>query len=302
MSVVEPVDIVLQKTLRAAGEEFYIRFLKQSIFARWAEIVGESNSRHWLPVLIKEKTLFVKTYESAWLNELTFYKKEIIGNINRIVTGGEFEIVNEIKPAPVYEKPSKTTLDLIDGNFGEPPPPEKLPGDLRKVNLTDEEISEIENLAELKNIVTKTLINRLKLEKLRIKNGWHKCKKCNSLCPPEKIFCDLCYMTESGEMRRKIRQVFTDAPWLSFPAVRREVLKTMPHMKNECTLSVIASERATLLNRIAGRIPFGDKTSPDAMTLVMLKKQVEPENLTPKLIDAALKEMFFSRADRPFKG
>lgn len=48
----------------------------------WQEIVGTNVSAHTKPINIKDKIFFVKVDSSAWCNELSFFKKEIIKKIN----------------------------------------------------------------------------------------------------------------------------------------------------------------------------------------------------------------------------
>lgn len=51
----------------------------------WKEIVGTNVSAHAKPTHIQDKIFFVKVDSSAWCNELSFFKKDIIKKINEKV-------------------------------------------------------------------------------------------------------------------------------------------------------------------------------------------------------------------------
>jgi len=48
----------------------------------WEKVVGTNVSAHTKPINIQGKIFFVKVDSSAWCNELSFFKKDIIKRIN----------------------------------------------------------------------------------------------------------------------------------------------------------------------------------------------------------------------------
>ena len=126
-----------------------------------------------------------------------------------------------------------------------------------------------------------------------------KCKLCNNLCEPGKILCDMCEIYERNKMRDKIRKIFCEKPSTKFYQVQEQIIKDMPHMKIECSLMIIESIWAGLINETAARVSYGDNKSDSAKFLVMLYKQVDRENLTAAIINRALKELRFNLADQP---
>ncbi|MDI6734833.1 MAG: DUF721 domain-containing protein [bacterium] len=48
----------------------------------WPDVVGDNVSAHTKPLSIQDKIIFVKVDNSAWCNELSFFKKDIIKKVN----------------------------------------------------------------------------------------------------------------------------------------------------------------------------------------------------------------------------
>ncbi len=48
----------------------------------WPAVVGDNVSAHTKPLSIQDKIIFVKVDNSAWCNELSFFKKDIIKKVN----------------------------------------------------------------------------------------------------------------------------------------------------------------------------------------------------------------------------
>jgi predicted nucleic acid-binding Zn ribbon protein len=70
------------------------KLLEYEAVLRWEEIVGEKIARATTPTKISRGVLFISVKTSAWRNELTMRKKEIMLKINS--TLGQ-EVVLDIK-------------------------------------------------------------------------------------------------------------------------------------------------------------------------------------------------------------
>ena len=144
-----------------------------------------------------------------------------------------------------------------------------------------------------------TLLAQERGKKFRLLKGWHKCKKCDALCPPEENFCEVCRIKEREAMKKFLFAILNERPWLKTFDAQKILLKRMPHMRTECTPDAIDSARTSLIQSLAGRIRFGDETSPDVKKLVMLEKRLPPEKITPVIIKRTLDDLKFNLADRP---
>ena len=304
MNKFESIDKILIKTAAQDKTGFGEKILCLSVCQRWKEIAGNLSEKI-SPIKIQGKTLIISAENSAAKDNAKFLAKNIIEKTNEIVGRGE-KIIEKISFGNSLQKPKKIPDKFFDSIKKIPNKKNFSEEDLNKIILTDEEISDCEKKSsavkdeKYRQELTKIFISRKKLEQLKIQNGWHKCKICGELCEPEKNFCDFCKINEQDKMRKKIRKIFYDEPATTFYGAQEKIFQEMPHMKKECTLSVIESERASLIRETAARVSFGDKKSDDAKFLVMLFKQVDEKNLTDALIEKALNELRFNLADRKF--
>jgi predicted nucleic acid-binding Zn ribbon protein len=58
------------------------RLAEERAIQLWQDVVGTKVSAHAKPINIQDKIFFVKVDNSAWCNELSFFKKDIIKKIN----------------------------------------------------------------------------------------------------------------------------------------------------------------------------------------------------------------------------
>ena len=299
MSELETVDGVLIRTVEKMPDDMSGKILRAEVFRRWKEIAG-TLSREITPLKIQNKTLVIYAENPVVKDTMKFLAASIVEKINKTVGRGE-KIVEKITFGKSFEKPSKDLEEIINPKFEKNPDAKKIPSaDLSKINLTDEEIAACEKKMsaikdeQRRNELLRIFLNRAKLRKWKLKNGWHKCEVCEELCEPDENLCDFCKIHEREEMRKKIRRIFYDLPWTRFPKIREQICAEMPHMKNECTLTVIKSVWSSLVRETAARVPLGDTNSLDAKFLVMLFKQVDEKNLTEKIISRALNELRFN--------
>ena len=289
---------MLHEQMRSLGKKTYKNFLCSEIFRNWSKLVNETTAAHAKPVKIEHGTLFVAVKNSAFKDQLKFLKEEIIDAINENF-GQEEQFIKDIKIAKGFQ--------IVDA-----PQEKNLPAQIDKpeiklenIFLTEEEIRRCEEQSEkisnpkLKQIVLNTLLSQARLKKFRLVNGWHKCQKCDALCPPEEIFCEACNIKEREAMVKALFKIFNDAPWLKSWDAQKILLEQMPHMKKECSLDAVESARTSLIQNLASQTRFGDEKSPNALKLVMLEKRLTPEKLTPAIIKRALSELQFNLADLP---
>ena len=171
--------------------------------------------------------------------------------------------------------------------------------------LSEEEIQRCQERAQkisnekLRETILQTLLSQAKVQKFRLASGWHKCLKCDVLCPPEEIFCEVCKIKERGEMVNALFRIFYDEPWLKAWDAQKILLKEMPHMKSECSLAAIESARSTLIQKVASKVRYGDEESPDVLKLVALSKRLPPDKITPAIIKRALIDLQFNLSEQP---
>ncbi|MEW6608090.1 MAG: DUF721 domain-containing protein [bacterium] len=89
---IEEFGNVLDKMMRRIkvidkGREISLahKLAEERAIQLWQEVVGTNVAVHTKPLTIKDKIIFVKVDSSAWCNELSFFKKDIIKKINSAV-------------------------------------------------------------------------------------------------------------------------------------------------------------------------------------------------------------------------
>lgn len=292
------IDWTLREQMHSFGTETYKKFLCSQVIHNWSKLVDSSIAAHVRPVTIEHDVLYVDAENSAFKDQLKFFAEEIIDAINdnfasegllikeiRIARG--FQVVN--KPPKIISKPA--------------PQPSKV--ELDQITLNDEELRRCEEQSRkvsndvLRQTVLKTLLTQARLKKFRLSNGWHKCAKCDKLCPPQEMFCEVCTIKERELMIEELFKIFYDAPYLKTWEAQKILLERMPHMRRECLLEAVESARTSLIQRIASRIRYGDEDSPDVLKLVMLSKRLPADKLTPAVIKRALLDLKFNLAELP---
>ena len=287
------IDRALQEKIRSHGMKTYKNSLCNELIKNWSRLVDESIAAKVLPVKIEHGVLFVRAENPALKDQLKFFSEEIIDAINENF-GKTEPLVKEIRILKIFQAddvPLEKKVEVAT---------------VEDVTLTEEEIKRCTEQAEkfseeLRPTILKTLLSQAKKQKFQLANAWHKCGKCNALCPPEEIFCEVCRIKERANMIKNLFKIFYDEPWLKTWDAQKILLKQMPHMNKECAFDVIDSARASLIQKVAGRIRFGDETSPEVLKLVMLHKRLPPDKLTPAIIKRALSELQFNLAELPKK-
>ena len=291
------INRAIHEQMRLLGKNTYKIFLCSEVFRNWSQLVDESTAAHVKPVKIERGILFVDVKSSAFKDQLKFLKEGIINAINENF-GQDGRLVKEIritKISPVADIAPKEEKNYTEPKVNQTLTPEQ-------ITLTEEEIKHCEERSEkisnpkLRQLAFSTLISQTRLRKFRLSNGWHKCQKCNALCPPEEDFCDACSIKEREKMMKSLFKIFNDEPWLKPWEAQKILLEQMPHMDKECSLSVVESARTSLIQRIASKIHFGDEKSPNVLKLVMLERRLPLEKLTPAIIKRTLYELQFNLA------
>ena len=294
MSELENISAVMVKSLQSYSANFRKKILSHTIFTCWKEIAAPL-AEDIFPIKVENQTIILYAKNTAAKDNFKYIAKDILDAANKIVGGGE-EVYKKFDYAKNFDKPNRTAEKILSKKKFSAA--KKI--SVADVKLTAAEIAECEkNVAEIKNpeikkIALASFITQKKSYKLKIKSGWHKCKICESLCPPEEIICEVCRISERDKMRRTIRQIFLKNPCAKFFDVLNEVKKIFPHLAEEIFISTVTSERSALIKSFASKISFSDTKSEDAKFLVQLYKQLPKDKLTDAIIKRAFNELRFN--------
>lgn len=290
MGELENVSAVIQKSLAETNPKLRKKILQQEIFNRWHEIFHPFDEKI-IPVKLQGETLIVASNDSAIMDTLKFCAEKFVKLINEKISP-DLPIVSKIK---------------LGKSFNAPPLIKKVPAKKQtaeiEVTLTPKEIADCEKKVAAiadensRKVLLETALSYAKSQKLKLQRGWHKCKLCNLLCPPNEIICNICAVTERDRMNKAIRKIFCTAPETPFREIQQKMIRQFPHL--ECTLEKIESARMDLILQQAAKVSYGDTTSDAAIFLVRLIRQLPREKLTEAIINRTLKEFKFNLADLP---
>ena len=286
------IDRVLHEQIRSYGAPFYKKFLCGEVIQNWSKLVDKSISAQIQPVTIEHGVLFVNVENSAFKDQLKFLAEEIIEAINETF-GQEEPLVKEVQLAKGFQIANAPQKKNKPAQVAEPK--------IEDVALTEEEIKICAERAnkfskeELRPTVLNMFLTQARAEKFKLKNGWHKCRNCEKLCPPEEIFCEVCRVKEQQAMIKKLSDILYDKPHLK----TQDAQKILLEQNINCPADVVNSARASLIQSLASRIRYGDEDSPEVLKLVMLEKRLPPEKITPAIIRRTLIDLQFNLADLP---
>lgn len=291
------INKVLHEQMRSLGKDKYKMFLCREVIKHWDELVDEEIAAQVKPVTIEHGVLFVQVSNSAFKDQLKFYSEEIIEAINENF-GQEEPLVKEIRPAKGFQ------VANMPADKSEPAQVKQPKVTLETITLTDEEIKSCEEQAakftneQTRTIVLNTFLSHMKSQKFKLANGWHKCKNCEVLCPPEELFCVTCKIKEREAMIKELYRIFYDAPQTKTHEAQELLLERMPYMREECLPEVVESARTSLIQKIASKVRIGDEDSSEVKRLVALEKRLPIKKLTSAIIKRTLLDMQFNLSDQ----
>lgn len=266
---IESVDALLPQFI--GSMKYKKKYYEQLVICRWEKIVGADIARHVKAARFDFNTLFLMSDSPVWSNQLTMMKDELITKINAFAGT---KIVKDLR----FTQGSDTSKKVDIGG-------EKISAE-RKVQPTEQEerqaATACENIVddELRSAVGRAMAASLARKRDNIEKGWHKCEQCGTLCVPTEKFCNNCKRQERRTREKKIREILTACPWSTYAEIYNHV---------HCTAREANEQRAIMLQRLAGKVTYGDKTSLDVKMLTMLADSIPYEKLTEEHIYRVVK-------------
>ena len=272
-------DIFVQslKTMKIGKE-----FKQHLVVYQWQTLVGRDIAAHARAVKLEFKKLFIRTTHPAWAEQLKYMEYDIKQKINSHF--GE-ELVQELifTGQPGWYIPQENTLYKEDES-------RHLGKQLKKIQLSDEELAAIrESCSSIEDEAMRGAAVRLgcnvrRMLRYRQKSYWHPCASegCGSICPPAEEYCYSCKRRMKEEKAAKIQQLLLDMPWAKYGEVLQEI---------SCSQQEFQSQRLILLQRLAGKVDYGDVESIEAKTLVMLYRSLPPEQLSDEVVKKTMSRL-----------
>jgi hypothetical protein len=136
------------------------RVLEQQAIGNWPEVVGPHIAASTRADRVREGILFVSCKSSAWANELSLHKDQIVGGLNKSVGA---EVVKDIRFS------ARGFRRAAESKEGGAPEPKKL----ETIELTRGEIDSAQQISgasrspELAELIEKALLTAKRLDKAR---------------------------------------------------------------------------------------------------------------------------------------
>ena len=272
MIYLDIIKDVLAKTLR--NLTINKKFKAQMAIAHWADIVGKDIAAQSMPQFMSYGVLNIAVKNSVWAHHLLIMKMELIHKINAFI--GE-PLVRDIRFNQRYHTVDKTeAVDSPETDFGR---------ELKKIYLTEREVRQAEAMVsevqndELKSRLKRLVGRHLASKKLKMTNRWHKCERCDSLCPENERVCHVCALEEKKKRASSIRNILVEVPWATYGEVYQHV---------PCTSAEYIDAKVTLLHVVAQKIADETKDRMHVLTLVMLFTGAKYDEINDKMIERTM--------------
>jgi hypothetical protein len=174
-----------EHNVRNIKENFYIIDL-------WDELVGDFVANNSKPIRFSGGIIYAEINSSAWANEMTYIKEDIIIKYNQKLKKHVIKDIKfSVKKTEPYSKPTLKKEKTKD---------EKNKTVIKNISAEDKEMiaENIENIEDdkLKNAMKTFLEKSRKYELNLLQQGWKKCKMCNCLHKDKEDLCKPCRFKE----------------------------------------------------------------------------------------------------------
>lgn len=106
----QPLDDSLSRLVADRGWEVDLRV--QSVFGRWAELVGAEVGAHSRPETLTDGKLVVRTDSTAWATQLKYLAPTVVRRLNEELGDGIVTVIDILGPqAPSWKKGLRSVRD-----------------------------------------------------------------------------------------------------------------------------------------------------------------------------------------------
>jgi Uncharacterized protein conserved in bacteria len=269
----ESVSKLLPLTIKKLG--INKRYNAESAIYHWKKIVGEKIAAHTRPLSVQRDLLFVAVSNPVWAHHLSMMKQDIISKINSFI--GDY-LIKDIRFQAGYLKDNQNEENTSQE--------QKNSIKLHNIRLDESEQKTIQDIVsavkddELRQKLCNVVKSDMAMKKVRRRNKWHKCAKCNALCPPDATYCPVCSIEKKQQIRKEIYIILSENPWLGYSELKKYI---------NCSFEDFKEVKARLIASLTVAISAENCDKIKEMTLVMLATGIKPEQITDALIDNTLK-------------
>lgn len=267
---------VRQKLFGNKGFQFYL-FQK-----RWKKIVGAVMAEESYITGCKGPLLFVRVTNSTFLQQLFMMKADILKELQKDEIGRYFTDIKFLAGSP--QKPYKpfTTLDPVNQTI-------EKEHKRYSQSLSEEEETWIRSWVDghvkkeaLRPQFAEMMEEVLKIRKGELKDGYHPCSICGSLCPPASPICPACQRKLAKTKKNKVILILKENPHYTY----QEVRAILP-----CEYSMYEEARDILIHRAKEKIFRKEAVSEEKRKLLALLLHRPLTGITEKEAEEMLQKM-----------
>ncbi len=209
---------LLRKLMRDLGLD--ARERQQRALDAWEAAVGPELAARSRPKAVEGRTLVVLVGDSAWAQEISFMKEDIVSRVNREAGS----------PAPISDVRTYVAR-LPPRSRGETPAADTESPDLRLPRLTRAQLETIRELWHgAAGLDLETRRRLVQLQTLKLKRdlhleagGWDRCPGCGSAFRPRRDrvrpLCSPCQL-ERRPLLARVVKLLEEMPWVDHPTVQ----------------------------------------------------------------------------------
>jgi len=185
------------------------RLKENMVFPLWPSIVGSKIASNTKPERLENGVLKVSVSGSAWLQQLTFMKSDILKSYRDFIGSDlikdiRFYTGNSYKEKDTRSKPAIEQLAMDFNSYNVPDEFQfnRLElGEGDKLQI-EEQVKDIKD-EELKEQMKKIIEKDFKIKLWKKNKGWKPCPECSILIDPTHNKCDFCNISKAEKKKSK---------------------------------------------------------------------------------------------------
>ncbi len=194
-----------------------MRLRHEALFTQWHEIAGKDLAQRTVPLKLRGKTLIVGVSSSAWAQEVSFFKQNLLHKIRDHIGAG---VVHDLRIQTVGDISQHQENPDWEGEGSGQETGDGQPRFLENDKGSKDDEDLLEKLSRIR-----AADERLKA--WRTAEDWPLCRDCGEPVQPDLQSgdgcCPICHRFRIRRKEEKARQVLEEMPWLTDEGLGREV-------------------------------------------------------------------------------
>ncbi len=227
-----PISEVIKTEIRNSKN-----IMEEMLRNNWKEIIGEALAKKSYPLYTKGTILYIGVENSVWIQQMQFFKRDIIENINNFLNGKYIKDIqfknSEIQRRKEFRESITERIEINKINT-------------KNITLTQNEINVIEKTAEgikdekIREKFLKVIIENKKREIFLMKDGGKKCEQCGEIFFGSDRICSSCKKQKKDQYRLRAASLIEKKPGITYFEAKEIVREIDKEMFNEAKRKILA--------------------------------------------------------------